>query len=1796
MKKNFTRFLAALALLAFFAPSVGMRAQVPVNTTLWEETWTGGAANTTPSNYNFTGTTVYGEATLTYNQSSTSTKLYAEKLAGGTSPELLLSKNNQTWTISNIPTGEATEMSLNFLSNKTTFDVTSTTVGITLSGSEKSWTISATSSVTNFNLTIKNTGSSNARIDNIVLTVTTAGGGTPTPTLTLSDSGTGNIGNYATNMAIYRDFTVTQNNLTDDITLSATNGGSFTINDEVVTSIPASSGYSQTEVRWHFTTPAEAGQFTSEITASSGSNSASCIYLGHAYAPHNVIIAEMEHGTVEANPTSAIQGEYVTLTVTPDQGYELEELTVVDGDDNEIEVDNLYRFQMPDSDVTVNATFVVPVQTQWILTNLADLTANDVFVIVGNGYAMTNNNGTTSAPSASAVTITGDEITSEVAANIQWNLSGDATNGYTFYPNGTTSTWLYCNTTASTGSNNNIRVGTGNRKVFELATKSNKNYLATKDDNTVRYVCVYNNADWRGYIENSIVTTNTTFYKKVTGGVVPPSITANNVEIEYNVTEGAIEYTINNGVEGGSLSATTTSDWLTLGDDFTSPIAFTCSANAAATARTATVTLTYTYGDNQTATKNVTVTQTGDPNYTPTIAEVRAQGTGAVVTKGVVTSCVGVTGYIQDATAAICVYGAELTVGDEIRVSGTLTTYKGLLEITSPEVTVISQNNTIEPTVMTIEEINTDYAGINAWQGWYVTIEDAIVTVIDGQNTTIAQGANTIVVRGISGVEYAVNDILTLDGNIGCYNATQIANPQNVTVQAAPAEPSITLISNDPTFTPESPYMIEFTHESGGGSSIDQVQCENFSSPLTEDDFSILFCDAEGNELTNQTAPDWILDAPSVTSESNNLYLGVTVDVNQSATARTCYFKVGAANGTVMVYSDLVTVNQAGFVATISVNPTVVNATAAETDGTITVTYTNIDFTNAPEIHWFEDAECTIALDEAPDWIDADINNDLNVEYLIEANDGEARTAYFKVYGLDIYVQEVYSNLVTINQAEYVVDYATLPFEFDGGRADIETTNGLTQEGLDSDYSSSPKLKFNTTGDWVILKINERPGTLTFDIKGNSFSGSTFTVQTSEDGETYTDLENYTSITGTQSEEFDNLGENVRYIKWIYTEKSSGNVALGNITLAEYVLVPSITVAPTEVNVDANEHDGTLDLTYENLTITEMGDFGIQYYDVAGEEASEPDWIEVTVAEQDPQVGEGYVVSYIIGENDGEARAAYFKVFAAGGEDFVYSNLVTVSQAAYVPPVEEPQFALFGGDLVEGDYIIYYDGRAMNNVVSSNRLQYAEIEPENNVITTDNAAIVWHIAPNNEGYWTIYSADANAYAASKDVKNQAQMLEDGTDDMAMWTVTEINGTYEFVNKKNAASGINANLRNNGTYGFACYATGTGGALSLYKYTETVATYTMEIAGYGDSEGGYYLIASPVLAVAPAADNGFLTDEYDLYYFDQTQDQEWRNYEAKKFNLVSGKGYLYASQENTTLTFTGVPYTGNGTIEISFDGNNTWGDENYFWNLVGNPFGQTAYIDRDFYAMNEDGSEIMTDANSGAIEAMKGIFVIAEEDGETLTFSTEAPNQSANLTMNLSQSRGAVIDRAIVRFNEGRQLPKFQLNAGSTKLYIPQGSKDYAVVRSANEGEMPVSFKAAENGTYTLNVEAKNVELTYLHLIDNLTGANVDLLANPSYTFEANKGDNANRFRLVFKANADVEDNIVTETFAYFNGSEWVISNTGDATLQVIDMMGRVLSSEQISGNTAVNINETAGIYMLRLVNGENVMVQKVVVR
>lgn len=65
---------------------------------------------------------------------------------------------------------------------------------------------------------------------------------------------------------------------------------------------------------------------------------------------------QITNGTVSASPSTAAAGATVTLTIAPDSGYELDDITVLDGDAHEVSVSG-NSFTMPASDVEVSATF-----------------------------------------------------------------------------------------------------------------------------------------------------------------------------------------------------------------------------------------------------------------------------------------------------------------------------------------------------------------------------------------------------------------------------------------------------------------------------------------------------------------------------------------------------------------------------------------------------------------------------------------------------------------------------------------------------------------------------------------------------------------------------------------------------------------------------------------------------------------------------------------------------------------------------------------------------------------------------------------------------------------------------------------------------------------------------------------------------------------------------------------------------------------------------------------------------------------------------------------------------------------------------------------------------------------------------------------------------------------------------------------------------------------------------------------------------------------------------------------------
>ena len=268
---------------------------------LWQEDFTG-YGTTMPSSA--TGTHVYEGGTVTYTlkNGGTTTKLYAENSAGGTSPELLISKTNGAFTISGIPTGGASTMTLTFNSNHGDYcAISSSTSGITVgtpSFSENMVSVSiiANSGVSSFDLIITNTNSSNTRVDDFVLVV-----GAPPVTLS-SIAVSGQTTSFTQGGTFSFDGTVTatySDGSTQDVTSSASFSGYDLSNtgNQTVTVSYTEDGVTKTTT------------YTITVSASGGGSTPTLQYTlngtitatGSAYATASTILQNNIGWKVEGN-------------------------------------------------------------------------------------------------------------------------------------------------------------------------------------------------------------------------------------------------------------------------------------------------------------------------------------------------------------------------------------------------------------------------------------------------------------------------------------------------------------------------------------------------------------------------------------------------------------------------------------------------------------------------------------------------------------------------------------------------------------------------------------------------------------------------------------------------------------------------------------------------------------------------------------------------------------------------------------------------------------------------------------------------------------------------------------------------------------------------------------------------------------------------------------------------------------------------------------------------------------------------------------------------------------------------------------------------------------------------------------------------------------------------------------------------------------------------------------------------------------------------------------------------------
>lgn len=148
-----------------------------------------------------------------------------------------------------------------------------------------------------------------------------------------------------------------------DETISVARDVKFTVSDNGYTYKELTAGNRTTMTK-------NGDEYIFDYTAPSGGSS------GGGSTSYTIAIEDAKNGDITVSPTRASKGTTVTITVDPDSGYELGELTVLDKNGDEVKLtkksDTKYTFTMPSGKVTIEATFAEIVEFENPFVDVAE--------------------------------------------------------------------------------------------------------------------------------------------------------------------------------------------------------------------------------------------------------------------------------------------------------------------------------------------------------------------------------------------------------------------------------------------------------------------------------------------------------------------------------------------------------------------------------------------------------------------------------------------------------------------------------------------------------------------------------------------------------------------------------------------------------------------------------------------------------------------------------------------------------------------------------------------------------------------------------------------------------------------------------------------------------------------------------------------------------------------------------------------------------------------------------------------------------------------------------------------------------------------------------------------------------------------------------------------------------------------------------------------------------------------------------------------------------------------------------
>ncbi len=375
-------------------------------------------------------------------------------------------------------------------------------------------------------------------------------------------------------------------------------------------------------------------------------------------------------------------------------------------------------------------------------------------------------------------------------------------------------------------------------------------------------------------------------------------------------------------------------------------------------------------------------------------------------------------------------------------------------------------------------------------------------------------------------------------------------------------------------------------------------------------------------------------------------------------------------------------------------------------------------------------------------------------------------------------------------------------------------------------------------------------------------------------------------------------------------------------------------------------------------------------------------------------------------------------------------------------------------------------------------------------------------------------------------------------------------------------------------------------------------------------------------------------------------------DTESIPFVPGKGYRAATEDGSSLTFSGFPNIKPVAIQI-FNGPE---DKGNGWNLIGNPY-PTYLKFEEFFNVNIDNFETNYQAVYG-YNSSEGYtpWNLANTDPTTLItpgqgfFVKAKPNVTSTVNFTRAMRTTGTSDDFIVGrpANENKALSNLKLSSGSntalTSVYFIEGSTrgidpgydagvfsdstdDFSIFTNLVESNsafdlaiQSLPYSDFNNITVPLGIKAKaGIELSIS--IDDLSTLPTDinvyledtqnnsftLLNDGVYTFKPTADlNNADRFNLHYSSKTlsleNVQSNDNLQIYTTVSPKTVVIkgSLTKAATANLYDIQGRLVMSKILNPNNDKNTmdisNVGTGIYLVKIKNDNEVKTQKIIIK